>query len=90
MFWFLHNPEGSKLPKSGYETKITKSGYWRLTDDPKILTGACTLVRKSLLEFYKGKAPFGERTGWRMHEYVVEQHIFNGYNYSKVLNKSLS
>lgn len=83
---FLYNPEGSSHPKGECETKVTGSGYWRQIDDIKILTGACTLGRKIVLEFYKGKAPSGERTAWMMHEYVAEQHMLNGSNYSKAFN----
>ncbi|URD96668.1 (No apical meristem) protein [Musa troglodytarum] len=81
--WYLYHSEGPRSPEGGCEIKVTRSGYWRPTDDAKIYTGTSTIGRKTTLEFCKGKAPFGERTGWMMHEYQVEQHKLNGYIYSK-------
>lgn len=66
--------------------KVTRSGYWKPTNDRKIYTSTCAIGRKMTLEFYRGKEPFGERTGWVMYEYQAEQHMSNGYNSSKVLN----
>ncbi|THU71936.1 hypothetical protein C4D60_Mb04t06800 [Musa balbisiana] len=81
--WYLYHSEGPRSPEVGCEIKVTRSGYWRPTDDVKIYTGTSTIGRKTTLEFCKGKVPFGERTGWMMHEYQAEQHKLNGYIYSK-------
>lgn len=81
--WYLYHSEGPRSPEGGCEIKVTRSGYWRPTDDVKIYTGTSTIGRKTTLEFCKGKVPFGDRTGWMMHEYQAEQHKLNGYIYSK-------
>nr|XP_009395617.1 PREDICTED: NAC domain-containing protein 72 isoform X2 [Musa acuminata subsp. malaccensis] len=81
--WYLYHSEGPRSPEGGCEIKATRSGYWRPTDDVKIYTGTSTIGRKTTLEFCKGKVPFGDRTGWMMHEYQAEQHKLNGYIYSK-------
>ncbi|CAL9755177.1 unnamed protein product [Musa acuminata subsp. burmannicoides] len=84
--WYLYHSEGPRSPEGGCEIKVTRSGYWRPTDDVKIYTGTSTIGRKTTLEFCKGKVPFGDRTGWMMHEYQAEQHKLNGYIYSKDSN----
>ncbi|KAG6473385.1 NAC domain-containing protein 18-like isoform X1 [Zingiber officinale] len=81
--WFLYNPGGRISPKGNCESKATRSGYWRQTGDCRIFTSGCNFSWKRTLEFYKGKSPIGERTGWVMHEYHVESNSLNVHNCSK-------
>lgn len=54
-------------------------------DDLRIFTGTPTVGRKRTREFFVGKAPYGNRTGWMMHEYRAEQKTINGINKEQVL-----
>nr|XP_009411038.1 PREDICTED: NAC domain-containing protein 72-like isoform X5 [Musa acuminata subsp. malaccensis]XP_009411039.1 PREDICTED: NAC domain-containing protein 72-like isoform X5 [Musa acuminata subsp. malaccensis] len=81
--WYLYHSGALRSPNGNSEMKVTRSGYWKPTNDLKIYTSTCAIGRKMTLEFYSGKEPFGERTGWVMYEYQAEQHMSNGYNSSK-------
>ncbi|URE27176.1 Myosin N-terminal SH3-like domain [Musa troglodytarum] len=81
--WYLYHSGAPRSPNGNSEMKVTRSGYWKPTNDLKIYTSTCAIGRKMTLEFYRGKEPFGERTGWVMYEYQAEQHMSNGYNSSK-------
>lgn len=69
--WFLYTSKNSESYNEGGIIKVT-NGYWRSTDDYRILTGTPTVGRKTTREFFVGQAPLGDRTGWRMQEYCAE------------------
>ncbi|WOK92375.1 NAC domain-containing protein [Canna indica] len=83
-FWYL-NKSASSGPEGECQIKVTKSksGYWRRRDDAMIPMSTWGAGRKRTLEFYHGKAPFGERTGWMMLEYQAEVHTLHGCDHSK-------
>ena len=83
----MYTSTGSQSLNEGGIIKVT-NGYWRPMDDLRILTIAPTVRRKTTREFYSGHAPFGDRTGWRMHEYCAEQVAVQGNNKSQVLISS--
>ncbi|XP_074572070.1 NAC domain-containing protein 13-like isoform X2 [Curcuma longa] len=80
---FLYNPEGRISPKGYCHSKTTGIGYWRQTGNCRIFTSGCSSGWKTTLEFFNGKSPIGERTGWVMHEYHAEPSSLNGHNCSK-------
>jgi len=82
--WFLYTSKSSQSHNEGAIIKLT-NGYWRSMDDLRILTTTPTVGRKTTREFFAGQAPFGDRTGWRMHEYWAEQVAGQGNNKSKVI-----
>ncbi|XP_010943150.1 uncharacterized protein [Elaeis guineensis] len=78
--WYLYNPEDPQSLNGDSEFNVTRIGYWKSRNDLRIFTGTPTVGRKTMREFYVGKAPNGNRTGWMMHEYQAEQKTINGIN----------
>ncbi|XP_038977170.1 NAC domain-containing protein JA2-like [Phoenix dactylifera] len=78
--WYLYNLEDPQSLNGEGEFKVTRIGYWKSMDDLRIFTSTPTVVRKTTREFYIGKPPYGNRTGWMMHEYQAEQKTINGIN----------
>ncbi|KAG1366945.1 NAC domain-containing protein 96 [Cocos nucifera] len=78
--WYLYNPDDPQSLNGECEIKVTGAGYWKPMGDLRIFTSTPTVGRKTTREFYIGKAPFGDKTGWMMHEYQAEQKTHQGIN----------
>ncbi|XP_060206132.1 NAC domain-containing protein 90-like [Lycium barbarum] len=69
--WFFFIPIQDREARGGRPTRLTTQGYWKATGTPgyvyssnnKIIGGKRTMV------FYKGRAPNGKKTQWKMNEY---------------------
>ncbi|KAK1323030.1 hypothetical protein QJS10_CPA02g00421 [Acorus calamus] len=67
---YLHrDEEGRTPPKLELEFKAIE-GYWKAIGHDHLI-GTPTVGRKTTWEFLKG--PFGDKTGWMMCEYQIEQ-----------------
>lgn len=86
----MYNPEDPQSLNGGCEIKVTSTGYWKSMDDLRIFTSTPTVGRKTTREFYEGKAPYGNKTRWKMHEYQAEQKTHLGINKEQVLYIYLS
>lgn len=70
--WFFFIPIQDREARGGRPTRLTTHGFWKATGTPgyvyssnnnRIIGGKRTMV------FYKGRAPNGEKTQWKMNEY---------------------
>ncbi|XP_010939028.1 uncharacterized protein [Elaeis guineensis] len=78
--WYLYNPDDPQSLNGECEIKVTRTGYWKPMGGLRIFTSTPTVGRKTTREFYIGKAPNGDKTGWTMHEYQTEQKTHQGIN----------
>ncbi|KAG6629636.1 hypothetical protein I3843_14G099100 [Carya illinoinensis] len=69
--WFFFTPRQEREAKGGRPCRTTVSGYWKATGSPGYVYSSDNRVigvKKSMV-FYKGKAPTGRKTKWKMNEY---------------------
>ncbi|KAK1276770.1 hypothetical protein QJS04_geneDACA001734 [Acorus gramineus] len=68
---YLHRDEDRTPLELELEFKAIE-GYWKAIGHDHLI-GTPTVGRKTTWEFLKGKAPSGDKTGWMMCEYQIEQ-----------------
>ncbi|PSR89852.1 NAC domain-containing protein [Actinidia chinensis var. chinensis] len=74
--WFFFAPRQEREAHGGRPSRTTASGYWKATGSPGYVYSSENRVIgvKKTMVFYKGKAPAGRKTKWKMHEYrAIEQ-----------------
>ncbi|MED6169202.1 hypothetical protein PIB30_019313 [Stylosanthes scabra] len=69
--WFFFVPRQEREARGGRINRTTASGYWKATGSPGYVYSSDNQVIgvKKTMVFYKGKAPSGRKTKWKMHEY---------------------
>ncbi|WVY99444.1 hypothetical protein V8G54_025514 [Vigna mungo] len=74
--WFFFSPRQEREERGGRPNRTTASGYWKATGSPCHVYSSDNKVigMKKTMVFYKGKAPSGRKTKWKMHEYKAIQH----------------
>ncbi|XP_055830566.1 protein CUP-SHAPED COTYLEDON 3-like [Solanum dulcamara] len=77
--WYFFSFRDRKYATGFRTNRATISGYWKATGKDRTVfdpqTGALIGMRKTLV-FYKNRAPHGNKTGWIMHEFRLENpHI---------------
>ncbi|CAJ1956168.1 unnamed protein product [Sphenostylis stenocarpa] len=74
--WFFFSPRQERETRGGRPSRTTASGYWKATGSPGHVYSSDNKVigMKKTMVFYKGKAPTGRKTKWKMHEYKAIQH----------------
>ncbi|KAL2328450.1 hypothetical protein Fmac_021877 [Flemingia macrophylla] len=69
--WFFFSPGQEREARGGRPSRTTVCGYWKATGSPGYVYSSDNKVigvKKSMV-FYKGKAPMGRKTKWKMNEY---------------------
>ncbi|KAF5743959.1 NAC domain-containing protein 74-like isoform X1 [Tripterygium wilfordii] len=71
--WYFFCPSEKKYASGARLNRSTEFGYWKTTgrDRPVHYNSELVGMIKTLV-FHRGKAPKGDRTGWVMHEYRLE------------------
>ncbi|KAF8396389.1 hypothetical protein HHK36_018006 [Tetracentron sinense] len=69
--WFFFTPRQEREARGGRPSRTTASGYWKATGSPGYVYSSSHRIIgvKKTLVFYKGKAPTGRKTKWKMNEY---------------------
>ncbi|KAH7541772.1 NAC domain-containing protein 90 [Ziziphus jujuba] len=69
--WFFFTPRQEREARGGRPNRTTASGYWKATGSPGYVYSSDNRVIgvKKTMVFYKGKAPTGRKTKWKMNEY---------------------
>ncbi|XP_021715697.1 NAC domain-containing protein 90-like [Chenopodium quinoa] len=85
--WFFFTPQQEREARGGRPNRTTASGYWKATGSPSYVYSSQNKVIgvKKTLVFYKGKAPIGRKTKWKMNEYkAIKQQDFQTINASSI------
>ncbi|KAF8403335.1 hypothetical protein HHK36_011437 [Tetracentron sinense] len=71
--WFFFTPRQEREARGGRQNRMTTSGYWKATGSPGYVYSSSNRIIgvKKTMVFYKGKAPTGRKTKWKMNEYRV-------------------
>ncbi|KGN64940.1 NAC domain-containing protein 90 [Cucumis sativus] len=69
--WFFFVPRQEREARGGRPSRTTAAGYWKATGSPVYVYSSASKVigLKKTMVFYKGRAPTGTKTKWKMHEY---------------------
>ncbi|KAI8524359.1 hypothetical protein RHMOL_Rhmol13G0144600 [Rhododendron molle] len=69
--WFFFVPRQEREARGGRPSRTTASGYWKATGSPNYVYSSDNRVigMKKTMVFYKGRAPSGRKTKWKMNEY---------------------
>ncbi|KAH1130583.1 hypothetical protein J1N35_001961 [Gossypium stocksii] len=77
--WFYFTPRQEREARGGRANRTTASGYWKATGSPSYVYSSDDRVigMKKTMVFYKGKAPSGKKTKWKMNEYRAIEAVPN-------------
>ncbi|XP_074560105.1 NAC domain-containing protein 90-like [Curcuma longa] len=71
--WFFFCPRQAREAHGGRPTRTTPSGYWKATGSPSFVFSSAennpALGVKRTMAFYRGRAPTGTKTEWKLNEY---------------------
>ena len=69
--WFFFIPMQDREARGGRPNRLTTEGYWKATGSPGCVYSSQNRIIgvKRTMVFYKGRAPNGEKTQWKMNEY---------------------
>ncbi|KAI8013255.1 NAC domain-containing protein 90 [Camellia lanceoleosa] len=69
--WFFFIPRQENEARGGRPNRLTTSGYWKATGSPGYVFSSQNRIigMKRTMVFYKGRAPSGRKTEWKMNEY---------------------
>ncbi|BAB63802.1 NAC transcription factor-like protein [Oryza sativa Japonica Group] len=69
--WFYFCPRQEREARGGRPSRTTPSGYWKAAGTPGVVYSADRrpIGMKKTMVFYRGRAPSGTKTAWKMNEY---------------------
>ncbi|KAI8562981.1 hypothetical protein RHMOL_Rhmol03G0078000 [Rhododendron molle] len=69
--WFFFVPRQKKEVRGGRPNRLTTTGFWKATGSPGYVYSSDNRIigAKRTMVFYKGRAPTGTKTEWKMNEY---------------------
>ncbi|KAL5229910.1 hypothetical protein ABZP36_028686 [Zizania latifolia] len=69
--WFYFCPRQEREARGGRPSRTTPSGYWKAAGTPGWVYSADgrPIGTKKTMVFYRGRAPAGNKTEWKMNEY---------------------
>nr|QIZ03114.1 transcription factor NAC11 [Fagopyrum tataricum] len=70
--WFFFMPQQEREARGGKPNRTTSTGYWKATGSPGYVYSTSekkVIGVKKTMVFYKGRAPTGRKTKWKMNEY---------------------
>ncbi|XP_042422937.1 NAC domain-containing protein 90-like [Zingiber officinale] len=71
--WFFFCPRQEWEAHGGRPTRTTPSGYWKATGSPTLVFSSSENNRalgvKRTMVFYRGRAPTGTKTKWKLNDY---------------------
>uniref|UniRef100_J3M7M7 NAC domain-containing protein n=1 Tax=Oryza brachyantha TaxID=4533 RepID=J3M7M7_ORYBR len=69
--WFYFCPRQEREARGGRPSRTTPSGYWKAAGTPGVVYSADRrpIGMKKTMVFYRGRAPSGTKTEWKMNEY---------------------
>lgn len=79
--WFFFVPMHEREARGGRTNRTTASGYWKATGSPSYVYSSTNKVIgvKKTMVYYRGKAPLGRKTRWKMNEYkAIEEQVITG------------
>ncbi|KAI4346480.1 hypothetical protein L6164_007373 [Bauhinia variegata] len=87
--WYFFSRKDKKYPTGIRTNRATAAGFWKATGRDKIIysSGFRRIGLRKTLVFYKGRAPYGQKSDWIMHEYRLEDNIHD-QTASKVTTKT--
>ncbi|KAF2307655.1 hypothetical protein GH714_030615 [Hevea brasiliensis] len=72
--WFFFIPRQESEARGGRPKRLTTAGYWKATGSPgHVYSNNRTIGMKRTMVFYRGRAPNGRKTDWKMNEYKAIQ-----------------
>ncbi|CAN6337465.1 unnamed protein product [Urochloa humidicola] len=69
--WFYFCPRQEREARGGRPSRTTPSGYWKAAGTPGLVYAADgrPIGTKKTMVFYRGRAPDGAKTQWKLNEY---------------------
>lgn len=75
--WFYFCARQEREARGGRPSRTTPSGYWKAAGTPGVVysaSGRRPIGMRKTMVFYRGRAPSGSKTKWKMNEYRALQH----------------
>jgi hypothetical protein len=77
--WFYFCRRQEREARGGRPSRTTPSGYWKAAGTPGVVYSTADHDRRAIgmkktMVFYRGRAPSGTKTNWKMNEYRALQY----------------